>query len=458
MSHIGHPVHSQHFCLRSFGVVKVGYRLIAATLVIGLATFAAVLPGQMAGAANDVVTNCNGSGPGSLDAVVAAASSGDIITFSVTCPPSSPIALASTIRIDGNLAIDGPEASDLVVSGNDSVGVFDVGSAGTLSVSGITIEDGLADAGGGIYNGGTLTITASTLSENSASDAGGGIYNSGTLTISASTLSGNSVPGVSGAAGGIYNSRTLSVTDSTLSKNDAGHGGGIFNEEGTVTVSDSTFSGDSANNGGGGGDIVSSGSGGKVTAAATIFSNSPSGGDCAGTGVVGDAGYNLADDYSCKFNSVTSKSGVKPHLGPLKNNGGPTRTQSPAIGSPVLDRIPPGATGNGITLCSGTDQRGVPRPKKADCDIGAVEMERGLGTVGKHFSFTFTTFGRPVPKITEKGTLPNHLTFTNNGNGTATISGKPKTSGTYHLTIKATFGSGASKLVVKQAFTLTVVA
>ncbi|MGO9342700.1 MAG: choice-of-anchor Q domain-containing protein, partial [Acidimicrobiales bacterium] len=202
--------------------------------------------------------------------------------------------------------------------------------------------------------------------------------------------------------------------------------------------------------------IISSGSVNKVTASATIFANSPSGGDCGATGVVVDEGYNLADDHSCKFNSATSKSGLKPHLGPLRNNGGPTETQSPAIGSPVLDQIPPSATGNGITLCSSTDQRGVPRPKKTNCDIGAVEMERDLATVDKHFSFTFITFGTPVPTITEKGALPQKLTFTDNGDGTATISGKPKTSGTYHLTIKATFGTGPTKYVVKQAFTLTV--
>jgi hypothetical protein len=77
-------------------------------------------------------------------------------------------------------------------------------------------------------------------------------------------------------------------------------------------------------------------------------------------------------------------------------------------------------------------------------------------TAGSHFSFPVTTSGSPVPKITEKGTLPKKLTFTDLGNATATISGKPKTTGVYHLTLKATFGTGSSKYVVTQAFTLTV--
>lgn len=122
----------------------VTLRITAATLVIGLVTFAAVLPGQVAGAATDVVSNCSGSGVGSLPAVVAAAASGDTIKFSVDCPTSSPITLSSTIDIDTNLTIDGPGASELVVSGNNTVEVFDVASGVTATFSGITIKDGSA--------------------------------------------------------------------------------------------------------------------------------------------------------------------------------------------------------------------------------------------------------------------------------------------------------------------------
>ena len=49
---------------------------------------------------------------------------------------------------------------------------------------------------------------------------------------------------------------------------------------------------------------------------------------------------------------------------------------------------------------------------------------------GRPFSFTVTTSGIPTPRITEAGRLPHGLTFTNNGNGTATIAGKALTS--YH--------------------------
>ncbi len=46
---------------------------------------------------------------------------------------------------------------------------------------------------------------------------------------------------------------------------------------------------------------------------------------------------------------------------------------------------------------------------------------------GRPFSFTVTTTGIPTPRITEAGRLPHGLTFTNKGNGTATIAGKALT-------------------------------
>ncbi len=51
-----------------------------------------------------------------------------------------------------------------------------------------------ANTGGGIFNiNGTLTVTSSTLSGNSATNSGGGIYNvAARLTVTNSTLSGNS--------------------------------------------------------------------------------------------------------------------------------------------------------------------------------------------------------------------------------------------------------------------------
>jgi hypothetical protein len=117
---------------------------------------------------------------------------------------------------------------------------------GTLMVSNTTLSGNSATIGNGIDNAGTLTVSNSTLSGNSG--YGGGINNSGTLTVSNSTLSGNSGNG----AGGINNFGTLTVSNSTLSGNSSGDWGGGINNSGTLTVSNSTLSGNSAGDWGGG--------------------------------------------------------------------------------------------------------------------------------------------------------------------------------------------------------------
>ena len=74
-------------------------------------------------------------------------------------------------------------------------------------------------------------------------------------------------------------------------------------------------------------------------------------------------------------------------------------------------------------------------------------------TVGVPYSFTVKTTGYPVPSITT-GTLPRGLSFTDNGNGTGTLSGTPNagTGGVYKITISA----ANSAVTSTQTFTLTV--
>src|ERR1700722_4584595 len=77
--------------------------------------------------------------------------------------------------------------------------------------------------------------------------------------------------------------------------------------------------------------------------------------------------------------------------------------------------------------------------------------------VGGAGSFTVTTTGSPTPSLSETGALPRGVTFTNNGNGTAKISGTPATgtAGSYPLTITASNGVGTA---ATQNFTLNVTA
>jgi alpha-tubulin suppressor-like RCC1 family protein len=76
-------------------------------------------------------------------------------------------------------------------------------------------------------------------------------------------------------------------------------------------------------------------------------------------------------------------------------------------------------------------------------------------SAGSSSTFTVTTSGAPAAALSETGALPTSVTFKDDGNGTATISGKPAagTGGAYAITLHASNTFDAS---VTQSFTLTV--
>ncbi len=76
-------------------------------------------------------------------------------------------------------------------------------------------------------------------------------------------------------------------------------------------------------------------------------------------------------------------------------------------------------------------------------------------TLGAAGSFTVTAAGYPTPAISQSGTLPTGVTFSDNGDGTATLAGTPAlgSAAGYPLTITA---SNASGIDGSQSFTLTV--
>jgi YVTN family beta-propeller protein len=303
------------------------------------------------------VTNLADSGPGSLRAAIASASPGDTITFSVT----GTITLASTLTITQDLTIGGPGASSLAISGNNAVQVFSI-SGGTVTISGVTIENGNAGSGygGGIYNFGTVTLTNSTLSGNSANGgggSGGGIYNYGTVTLTNSTLSGNSanfgggiwndhtrgvmmvgnssISGNSATSGaGVYNGGTLTLSNSTFSGNSStASGGGIYSDGGTVNVASCSFSGNSALNGGG----LYIGNGTLTVTSSTISGNSVSG-NVGGAGIYNQGTATLT-------NSTLSGNSARPNGdgGGIYNQGTATLTNSTLSGNSA------GFSGGGIS-------------------------------------------------------------------------------------------------------------
>jgi len=240
-----------------------------------------------ASAATLTVSNNNDdNGAGTLRQAIQTAGNGDSINFSVT----GVITLTNgELLITKDLTITGPGATNLAIIGyynrvfeikqnvtarisslailrghaisspNNGGGIY---NAGTVTLTACTIGGNISDnggVGGGIYNVATLTLTGCTVSGNIATYRGGGIYNSGagTLTLSGCTLNDNK--SVYGEGGGIYNAGTLALSDCTVSRNVAGadvagagnQGGGIYNS-GTLALTACTFSGNSAGQGLGG--------------------------------------------------------------------------------------------------------------------------------------------------------------------------------------------------------------
>ena len=143
----------------------------------------------------------------------------DPTVFSTAKPQT--IKLSSTLELTetaGPEMIDGPGASVVTISGNNAVGVFDVAEGVTATLSGVTISGGMNNqAGGAIYNDGTLTVTDSTFTNNTSGADGGAIADPGTLTLTNCTIENNSAP----FGGGIDNEGTLTVIGSIIESNTA---------------------------------------------------------------------------------------------------------------------------------------------------------------------------------------------------------------------------------------------
>jgi len=263
-----------------------------------------------------------------------------------------------SVATGGNLAISGVTFSGAKTTGAGGA----IENAGTLTVSGSTITGNSANDGGGITNWGTLTVINTTISGNtSITQAGGGIQNSsGSLTVTNSTISGNTA---ATQAGGIQNNGILVVTNSTISGNTAltRSGGGIYNfTSGTLTLSGTTIAGNSANDGGGIRNL------GALNISNTIIANSTSGGDFSGN-QPGTSTNNLITIGT--LTGATTVTSAQLNLGPLKNNAGPTFTMALLSGSAAIGAG--NATISNAAPILGLDQRGINRTTS---DIGAYSF------------------------------------------------------------------------------------
>jgi CSLREA domain-containing protein len=328
--------------------------------------------------------------------------------------------LTGTIALTGGqllvtepLEVLGPGAAALTVSGEGSTRIFyiDTDPADPVTISGLTLSDGDASSsvGGAIYSASAeLTIRNSTISGSSAMFSGGGVFAfQGTTTIEGSTISGNDA----GRGGGVsLLGGTTTIESSTIAGNEASNaGGGVYPYNSTTTIESATIAGNSATFSGGG--IYSAHSPTDPTLANTIVAGNaaPSGPDLRGGG---------GDEFEPAFSLIGSVAGAiinetvagsnvtgqDPQLGPLADNGGPTATRAPALGSPAVD----------AGSATGPDQRGLTRPVdlpgianstaagENGADIGAVELQLPsnaftLGALKRHRKKGTATLAVTVP-------------------------------------------------------------
>jgi hypothetical protein len=237
------------------------------------------------------VTNLNDSGDGSLRCALAQAQNGDTIDFDSGLQGT--ITLTSgELPVGQSVAIQGPGADLLSISGNQASRVFEVLPGADAAISGLTVTEGVANApgsgvnlvgGGGIFvaSHSTLTLTDSVVTGNIGNSTsapagslvtgtGGGIFNAGTLTLIDDLIANNTANTgsaldatfgqVNASGGGIFNRRdaTLTIVGGAVMNNTANtgassfltdaEGGGIVSS-GVLSLTDVTVSGNIANAG-----------------------------------------------------------------------------------------------------------------------------------------------------------------------------------------------------------------
>ena len=414
-----------------------------------------------------VVTNTNDSGAGSLRQAISDASvngGGNVITFQEGL--SGAITLTTPLpELDFSVIIDGPGADKLKVQRSNAGGtlqfrIFTITLGHTVRISGLTIANGVADgatvlsgsgggifsegalfidgcviadnragSGGGIATNASLTLLNSTVDNNAATFSGGGIeinsaFGGTGLRIDGSTIS-NNVSGDQG--GGIFSSGAPPgvVTNTTISTNTAVKGGGMFSLD-DLALRNVTITANHASIRGGGIGLHFNSIG---------FSNTIIAGNTSLLGPDGHSEVLGATFISADYNLISNITGmlitgavahnlhnVNPRLGPLANNGGPTKTHELLDGSPAID------AGN-TTLT--TDQRGLSR--KVDhpsapnvfggdlSDIGAFEARPlEVNTISDADDGACT-----LPGTGNGCTLREAINAANNTPGTQTITFAP---------------------------------
>lgn len=248
--------------------------------------------------------------------------------------------------------------------------------------------------GGAISASGALTIRRSEFVGNTTGGNGGGaVQSSGSLLVEDSLFWGNSAESDGGGAIRILGSGAVTrrIVNSTFSDNHVtvdsanNDGGGAIAFVGLgagtgLQVYSCTFAGNTTVQGGGGAILFTSQAApgfSSLTISSSVFAGNTSGGSPNDLSPAADASvtadYSLFQAHASAAaagidSTVSSLFGVDPLLASIVDNGGPTRTRRPGIGSPAIDA---GTNALGLSW----DQRGAgfPRVVGGAADVGAHE-------------------------------------------------------------------------------------
>lgn len=335
-----------------------------------------------------IVTTTADAGPGSLREALEQAAQDDLIRFDPALAGAT-ITVQSPLVIDQSIDIMGPVPNGIRVSGGHTTRVFSVEGFVNANISYLTILEGNAHGDDVNGDGGGIRITGEALLNLayssvvvSTAERGGGIFvgKLSHVNINNSTIGGNQAfIGGGIAAEGFGGGGSVRLTNSTVTRNTAHNsgGGGIWIES-FLDLTYSTVAFNNAYGGAGGIDFADA----RVQMRYSIvsnntFSNTTTANCSEFYGIFVEADTNLANDNSC---GVFVTLVTDPMLQTIAANGGPTATHALPYGSPALDVIP--ADNDWCTTASLiTDQRGISRPQHGRCDIGSFERMPAPGEV-----------------------------------------------------------------------------
>ncbi|MFL5817028.1 MAG: choice-of-anchor Q domain-containing protein [Conexibacter sp.] len=364
-------------------------RRIATLLALALA--ACAVAAAPAAARTIDVTSTADSGAGSLRASLATAISGDLVHV-----PAGTYALTSgVLSVPAGVTVAGDGARATAVSGSGLSGVFRTLGANVV-LQDLTITGGRSGGGSGVDSNFGLTLHRVAVVDNVSTSSSGGLSVDGTqpLLIDHSLIARNHADNGTGGGISVGSSSTANaiVTSTIAANTSSSAAGGIYVLSTRLLLDGSTLAGNAANGVGSQGGNFRVASGG-ITLRNTVLATgvATSGANCylSSGSTLTSLGHNAQDtdpapDSDCQngLGDPTDRARLTLRLSPLQNNGGPTDTFAPATASPLVDT---GDTAN----CSATDQRGVPRPQGAGCDVGAVEHT--TATLGASFGDGLTT-------------------------------------------------------------------